>query len=200
MVAHEPAERRTHKELALEPAGDPALDADRALVAKEGAAIEVPKHEPVLQQVERSLHALEPDLLGFAEGHPFDGAIYLLSAPERGNDGMELDELAVALIFQHGRRAAIVLPRAERSQHLERQPAIGVNMELDRLQANRDDHRSATRARSGVAPARPFTSTASCRTGRGRGCPARPGGRSGRSCIAKPRSSCRASLDRKSGV
>lgn len=75
MVAHEPAENRTNKELALEPAGNPTRDADGALVAKEGAAIEVPKHEPVLQQVERSFHALESDLLGFAEGHPFDSAI-----------------------------------------------------------------------------------------------------------------------------
>ena len=103
MVAHEPAESRTNEELALEPASHPTLDADGALVAKEGAAIEVSKHEPVLQQVERSLHALKSDLLGFEERHPFHSPIRLPSAPERGDDGMELDELAVALVFQHGR-------------------------------------------------------------------------------------------------
>src|SRR5438552_3273323 len=107
MVAHEPAERRTNEDLALEPAGQSTLDADRALVAKEGTAVEVLKHEPVLQQVDRALDALEPDLLGFEERHPFNGAIHLLSAllpvPERGDHGMELYELTVALGLQYHR-------------------------------------------------------------------------------------------------
>ena len=55
---------------------------------------------------------------------------------------MELDEPAVALGLQHQRRAAIGLSRAERGEHLERQPAIGVNVELYRLEANPDNHRS----------------------------------------------------------
>src|SRR5881275_1153809 len=80
MVAHEPAESGTNKELALEPPGDPPLDADRALVTKEGAPVKVQKHETVLQQVEWALHALESDFLGFPERDPFHGAIDLLSA------------------------------------------------------------------------------------------------------------------------
>src|SRR5439155_20677495 len=144
MVAHEPAERRTNEDLALEPAGQSTLDADRALVAKEGTAVEVLKHEPVLQQVDRALDALEPDLLGFEERHPFNGAIHLLSAllavPERGDHGMELYELTVALGLQYHRSAAIFLSHAERGQHLERESAIGVDMALNRRQANREKH------------------------------------------------------------
>src|SRR2546430_3882357 len=138
MVAHEPAESGTNKELALEPPGDPPLDADRALVTKEGAPVRVAKPETVLQQVEWALHALESDFLGFPERDPFHGAIDLLSArvsaPEGGEGRMELDEPAVALGLQHQRRAAIGLSRAERGEHLERQPAIGVNVELYRLE------------------------------------------------------------------
>src|SRR2546430_5705144 len=146
MVAHEPAESGTNKELALEPPGDPPLDADRALVTKEGAPVKVQKHETVLQQVEWALHALESDFLGFPERDPFHGAIDLLSArvsaPEGGEGGMELDEPAVALGLQHQRRAAIGLARAERGEHLGRPPAIGVDVELYRREAGSPQHRS----------------------------------------------------------
>src|SRR3989442_6318045 len=125
MVAHEPAERRTNEDLALEPAGKPTLDADRTLVAKEGAAVEVLKHEPVLQQVDRALDALEPDLLGFVERHPFDGTVRLGSAPGRRDDEMELDELTRAVLVHHRRGAAVVPAGAERGQPLEREPAGG---------------------------------------------------------------------------
>src|SRR5207245_9168849 len=95
MVAHEPAERRTNEDLALEPAGKPTLDADRALVAKEGTAVEVLKHEPVLQQVDRALDELEPVLLGFVERRPFNATLHPLSALvaglERGDDGLVVD-------------------------------------------------------------------------------------------------------------
>src|SRR2546429_9978111 len=152
MVAHEPAESGTNEELALEPPGDPPLEADRALVTKEGAPVKVQNHETVLQQVEWALHALESDFLGFPERDPFHGAIDLLSArvsaPEGGEGRMELDEPAVALGLQHQRRAAIGPSRAERGEHLERPPATGVDVELYRLEGEPHEHPPACPSRA----------------------------------------------------
>jgi len=93
-----------------------------------------------VKQIERSFDTLESDLLRLTQGHPLDRSIEPPAVAWRRHERMKLHELAVAGVLQHRRRAAVVLLPAERPQDLKRQPPVGVDVHLDGLQADRQNH------------------------------------------------------------
>src|SRR3990172_13424957 len=98
VLAHEAAEERLHAGPCRQPADDPSLQAEHALVAKAGAAGNILQDKPVPQEVKGALKAFEVNGLGLMEGHPLDRPIDLFPSCRGGDQGVELDELPLALI------------------------------------------------------------------------------------------------------